>query len=190
MLDLLLESSLTIGVIGTVAAVATFFAWMQTGWKQLLLACIVVAMATPILVAVGMMFDSEREILRRFVYETAEELESNQYPKVVSKIHPQASVELQNIRDHLSEVRFLRVRVKSIQSADLTHHRTGVNARIAMNVYLEVEENFQRAGTPAWVQLILEQVDGKWLIVDIAYREAEEDLLHENPLSPFNILYP
>jgi len=190
MLDLLFESSLTIGMIGTVIAVATFFAWMQTGLKQLLFACILVAVVTPILVAVGMMFDSEREILRRFVYETAEELESNQYQKVVSKIHPQASVEMQNIRDHLSEVRFLRVRVKSIQSAELTHHRTGVNARIAMYVYLEVEDNFQRAGTPAWAQLILEQVDGKWLMVDLAYREAEEDLLNENPLSPFNILSP
>jgi hypothetical protein len=186
MLDVILESSVTIGLIGAVVAIAIFYAWLQTGLKQLFPTSLAIAAATAVLVVSGLMFESEREVLRRFVYETAGDLQSNAYQKVIAKIHPQASFELQEIRDRLSEVRFTAVRITAVHNIELTHHRTGGNAIISMSVYVEAEHQNGGGRSPRWVQLTLERLDGKWLIVDIEQRDPLYHLRDQDELAPMH----
>lgn len=179
MLDFLFESTLTIGSVGGFLAIAGFYAWIQTGLKSLLYSSIAVVLVTLLLVAVGIFVDTDREVLRRFVFETARELEANESQKVVAKIHPQASSELQEIRSLLPEIRFQAARVKAIHQIDIKRHRTGVNATITMNVYVEVEYGERRGRAPRAAKLTLEQVDGRWMIVDFEQDDPRYYLLND-----------
>jgi hypothetical protein len=179
MLDFLFESPLTIGSVGGVLSIAAFYFWIQTGLKPLLYSSIAVVLVTLLLVAVGIFVDTDREALRRFVFETASELEANESQKVVGKIHPQASNELQEIRRLLPEIRFQAARVKAIHQIDIKRHRTGVNATITMNVYVEVEYGDRRGRAPRAARLTLEQVDGRWMIVDFEQDDPRYYLLND-----------
>lgn len=179
MLDFLFESPLTIGLVGGVIAIAAFYAWIQTGLKPIFYASIAVVLITLLLVAIGIFVDTDREVLRRFVYETARELEANESQKVVAKIHPQASNELQEIRLRLPEIRFNAARIKGIHQIDIKRHRTGVIATITMNVYVEVEYGDRRGKAPRAAKLTLEQTDGRWMIVDFQQDDPRYYLLND-----------
>lgn len=178
MLDILFERSVTIGLVGAVIAVATFYAWVQTSHKLLFPLSIGIAATTGFLVAIGLMFDSDRETLSRFIYETAAELQANEHQKVIAKIHPQASIDLQEIRDILPRVRFTVARVKAIHEIQLKRHRTGYNASVTMNFSIAAEYDEDRGHAVRWVRLALEKVGDKWLIVDFEERVPHYDLLN------------
>ncbi|MBU6236270.1 MAG: hypothetical protein KGQ51_00495 [Planctomycetes bacterium] len=186
MLEMLLESPVTIGAIGAIVAIATFYAWMQTGIKQLLPTSIAVAAATIMLVILSLMIDTDQEILRRYVYETASELEANQYQKVIAKIHPRAADSLQDARNRLPDIQFTAARIKTIHEISVTRHRTGSHATITMNVYIEASYNAQQGQAPRWVQLTLEQTDGRWLMVDFQQREPHYQLLNQEGQARLN----
>lgn len=179
MLELLLESPVTIGLVGSILSIATFYAWVQSGSRPFLWTSIGLLLGTLALVLLSLVIDTDREVLRRFIYETARELESNQYQKVIAKIHPQATGELQDARVRLPEIRFTTARVKSIHKMDVTRHRTGVNATVTMNVYVEVEYGDRQGKAPRWIQLMLEQSQGKWKIVSFEHREPHYQMLNE-----------
>jgi hypothetical protein len=180
MLEMLLESQVTIGAIGTIGAIATFYAWIHTGIKQLFPTSIVLAVATVALVTLSLMVDTDQEILRRYIYETAEELESNKYQNVISKIHPQATGVLQDARMRLPQIQFTAARIKSIHTIQVTRHPTGAHATITMNAYIEASYNGRRGRAPRWIQLTLERDNGQWMMVDFQEREPHYELLNES----------
>jgi hypothetical protein len=190
MWDVVLEQSITIGAVGTVVAIATFYAWMQTGLRYWMSASIAIAAGTAVLVAIGWWIETDRENLRRFVYETAVELESNQHQKVVSKIHPQATAPLQEARLRLPELRFTRARIKSIHQIEIARHRTGKSATIAMNVYVELEQGERRGSAPRAAQLTLEQWDGEWMIVDFQHNDPHYYMLNQQGRSRLDAFRP
>ncbi|MCU0707980.1 MAG: hypothetical protein MUF23_06795 [Pirellula sp.] len=179
MLEFLLERPVTIGLAGSILSIATFYAWVQSGLRPLFHTSIGLAVGTLALVLIGWFIDTDRDILRRFVYETAQELETNQHQKVAAKIHPQATGELQDAKLRLPDIRFSVARIKSIHGIEVTRHRTGVTATITMNVYIEVEYGDRGGKAPRWVQLILEQLDGEWRIVSFEQREPHYQMLNE-----------
>jgi len=179
MLEMLLERPVAIGAIGTIAAIATFYAWMQTGVKQLLPTSIAMVVATVGLVILSLMIETDQEILRRYVYETAAELEANEYQKVISRIHPRAAESLQDARIRLPHIQFTAARIKSIHKISVKRHRTGAHATIAMNAYIEASYNAQQGRVPRWVQLTLEQSDGRWLMVDFQQRDPHYEMLNQ-----------
>jgi hypothetical protein len=179
MLELLLERPVTIGLIGSILSVATFYGWVQSGSRPLFRTSIGLAVGTVVLALIGWYIDTDKDILRRFVYETAQELEANQHQKVAAKIHPQATGELQDAKLRLPDIRFAVARIKSIHDIDVTRHRTGVTATITMNVYVEVAYGDRQGKAPRWVQLTLEQLDGEWRIVTFEQREPHYQMLNE-----------
>ncbi|MFO0012521.1 MAG: hypothetical protein ACK553_07255 [Planctomycetota bacterium] len=190
MLEVLLESPVTIGVVGAIVTIAALFTWLHTRVKGLLPLGIATAIATIILVTIGILFDTDKEILRRFVYETARELESNQYQKVLEKIHPQASVEMQEVRLRLPDIRFESARIKAIHAIDVKRHRSGLSATMKMNVFVEVEYGDRRGRAPRAAELTLEQVDGKWMIVDFQQFEPQYYLLNEQGRARLDSMRP
>ena len=178
MLEILLERPVMIGAIGAIITIATFYAWMQTGIKQLLPSSIALAIATVMLIVLSVTIETEQEILRRFVYETASELESNQHQKVIAKIHPQASENLQDARLRLPQIQFTAARIKTIHEIQLKRNRTGVNAIITMNAYIDASYGERAGRAPRWIQLTLEKTNDKWLMVDFQQREPHYEMLN------------
>lgn len=186
MLEMLLEWPVTIGAVGATVAIATGYAWMQTGHKPLLLSAIAVSVVTAALVILSVLIDTDQEILRRYVYQTAAELESNQHQKVIDKIHPRASETLQDARLRLPQIQFTSARIKSIHEIRITRHRTGAQATITMNAYIEASYFDRQGRAPRWVQLTLEQSDGRWLMVDFQQRDPHYEMLNEEGRTRLN----
>jgi hypothetical protein len=55
-----------------------------------------------------------------------------------------------------------------------------------MNVYIEASYNAQQGQAPRWVQLTLEQTDGRWLMVDFQQREPHYQLLNQEGQARLN----
>lgn len=178
MLELLFESPITIGIVGAIATVATLYAWFQNGNPILFRTGLGIFVLTLLLVALSLFVQTDSERVRQFVLQTADELESNQFQKVIAKIHPQASGELQDAKLRLPDIRFQTARVKSFHSIDINNHRTGKSATVSMNVYLDVAYGGMEGRAPRWVQLSLEESDGKWYIVGYEQREPHYHLLN------------
>jgi hypothetical protein len=137
------------------------------------------AAVTTLLVVASVWIDTDREVVRRFVFDTARELEQNQYEKVISKIHPLANAELADARARLPSVHFHTAKVKAIHNIDVTQHRTGRSATVRMNVYLEADSDGLQGRAPRWVQLVLEESDGQWKIVSFEHREPHYEMLND-----------
>jgi hypothetical protein len=180
MIDFLLESPWSIAMIGAIVTAALLYGWMQTGHRSILLTSLGVVIATILLVATGLWIDTAREEVQRFVLDTARELETNQWQKVVAKIHPQAGGELQDAKSRLPSIRFRVARVKAIHRIEVQSNRAGRSAIIQMNAIIEAESDSRQGTIPRWVQLNLEESNGEWLIVAFEHREPHYQMLNEH----------
>jgi hypothetical protein len=179
MIDYLLESPWQIGLLGAILTAVAIYGWLQSGDKRALWSSVAIAVVSIALVLISVFIDTDREIIRRFVFETAHELEQNQTEKVIAKIHPLANEGLLNARARLPSIRFLTAKVKTIHGIEVTSHRTGRSATVRMNVYVDAEYDGRQGRAPRWVQLVLEESEGRWMIVSFEQHEPHYEMLNE-----------
>ncbi len=188
MIVYLLENPWPIALIGAVVAASSGYAWLQTGHPMAFRLAVGSVVLGIVMVAVSLWIKTDREHVIHFLSETAGELERNEYDKVIAKIHPQASGELLDARSQLPSIQFISARVKTIHSLEISSNRIGRTAVVQFNAYVEAEQQGYRRSAPRWVQLSLEESDGRWMVVALEQRAPHFGLLNESGRQRFESL--
>ena len=76
MIETILEQPWWVGILGAIVTIGIGVAWLQSGRREIGWGAVGALILTIILVAVGLVVETERESLRRMIYATAEDLEN------------------------------------------------------------------------------------------------------------------
>jgi hypothetical protein len=178
MFDFVLESPVTILLVGAIVTGVTAYGALQTGNRLAWQGSATLGVLTIVLVALSLWIDTDREEVREFVLETARELEANESDKVIAKIHPQATHELLEARSRLASIQFNVAKIKTFHGIDVKSTPTGRTATVRMNAYIEAVYQGNRGSAPRWVQLSLEEQEGLWRIVALEQRAPHYESLN------------
>jgi hypothetical protein len=168
----LLESPLTIVVVGVLLLILLGWVWSATGRKELLYA-LGAALA---LIAVGLVVErlvvTDREAIEATLLTIAREVESNDLRRVVKHIYSGAPELRQKVEGEMPNYDFTECRLTKI-------HLIEVNAReqprtavaefnvIASGSFREGSFSLSEQSVPRWVRLyMVKEDDGRWTVRD------------------------
>lgn len=180
MSNLFFESPWLIGGIGFALVLLAAYLWLQSGQAIALRVAGGFVALTLLLVGINVWIDTEQEVVRRTLYQLAADLQANRFDKVSEHVHPDASSELLNLRDQVQSVRFTTARIKTIHGIMFGPSKNPRTAVVRMNVVVSGDFSGIQGTWPRWVQFNLEQVGGKWLIVDYDHREPHYEMLNQD----------
>lgn len=180
MSNLFLESPWLIGGIGFASALLAAYLWLQTGQAIAMRLAGAIVAITVILVGINIAIETEQEVVRRTLYQLAADLQANRFDKVVEHVHPDASAELLNLKAQVESVHFNTARIKTIHGIMFGPTKNPRTAVVRMNVVVSGDFSGMQGTWPRWVRFNLEQVDGKWLIVDYDHREPHYEMLNQD----------
>lgn len=171
MVQLLLESPTTIGIVGLCAAGLAGFFWTQTGQKAAAWLAIGLLILTLGLIAMSVLVETEQEKIRRMLHDVAGALERNEHDFVLSHIHPNASATVQRAKSELSRYTFTEARVTRIKAITIDGTRKPETAVVEFNVVVAMDIEVLRRGMPLFVKIYINKHDGRWLVRDYEYSE-------------------
>jgi hypothetical protein len=180
--SLLFENPILVGVIGTIVFCMTVFGWLQTGnpWAGRAAAALVVIIA--ILIWLNIWIETDRESVRAMLMEAALEVEQNQIEKLKDRVHPEATERVHQSISQLPRFKFDQAKITKIHAIELSEAGDRKVAFVRMNVIAEAESKTGSAGgmhgkLAAWLQLELEQWEGKWRVVDCERNGPQHEFL-------------
>jgi hypothetical protein len=179
MYEFLFESPLYLGALGLVVTILTTYGWLQTGNPIALRSAVGLLLATVVLVALNVFVVTDREAIRQYLLDTAAELQRNDVAKVTSRIHPDASQMVFDLKAELPTIHFKTVRIKTFHAVDFTPTRNPSSVTVRMNAVVEGERLGLQGTVPRWVRVTLEKYQGQWKIVDYDHREPYYEMLND-----------
>lgn len=171
MVQFLLESPLSIGVVGLSCAVLAGFVWTQTGHKSAAVTAFTMALLTLGLVVLSVEVETDQERITRMLSDVASALERNDRDYVLSHIHPQAATTVQRAKAELPRYDFTEARVTRIKSITIDASRQPETAVAEFNVIVGLTFEGFSGKVPRFVKLYLSKHEGRWLVRD--YEHAE-----------------
>jgi hypothetical protein len=180
--SLLFENPILVGLIGTIVFGMTVFGWLQTGNPWAGRASIAVAVITAFLIWLNIWIETDRESVRAMLLEAASEVEQNQLEKLKSRVHPEATERVHLAMSQLPGFTFEQAKITQIHAIDFSKAGARKVAFVRMNVIAEAESKGGSAAgvrgkLAAWVQLELEQMGGKWRVVDCERQGPQHEFL-------------
>lgn len=161
-----LESPVALGLCGFFVALATAFWWMQTGARMAAIGAAVVSVVTALLVLVNLNIETDREQIRRTIDLVAEALKANDFPRVISYIHPGAAEGVARAKGELSNYHFLDARLTRLRSIEVNRRASPPAAIAEFNVAVEVEREGHRVPIRRFVKVYFAQQAERWLVRD------------------------
>ncbi|MFN7449460.1 MAG: hypothetical protein ACK56W_11060 [Pirellula sp.] len=180
--SLLFENPFLVGVIGTIVFAMTIFGWLQTGNPGAGGASIAVAAITAFLLWLNVWIETDRESVRAMLSVAASEVEQNQLEKLKSRVHPEATERVHLAMSQLPGFKFEQAKITQIHAIDFHMAAARKVAFVRMNVIADAESKGGstagvRGKLAAWIQLELEQMDGKWRVVDCERKGPQHEFL-------------
>jgi hypothetical protein len=169
--SLLFENPILVGLIGIIVFSMTVFGWIQTGNPWAGRAAAILAVITAFLIWLNVWIETDRESVRAMLMEAASEVEQNQIEKLKGRVHPEATERVHQSMSQLPLFKFDQAKIAKIHAIELSKAGARKVAFVRMNVVAEAESKLgsaegMRGNLAAWLQLELEQMDGKWRVVD------------------------
>ena len=183
MYSVILEQPWTVGAVGTILTVLTFYGWTQTGNSIAFKTGIGFAVVTLLLLFVNLWVVTDAEQIRTWLVEAADELQANQFDKVLKRISPDHSDRVDQTAERLKSVKFSVAKVTKIHSVKLDYRGVNPTAMVRMNAFVEAESSGVSGKVPRWVGLTLEKRDNTWLIVDFEDREPQHEFMKSGSFS-------
>jgi len=177
MSDYLFENPYGVGFVGTLLTALSLFGWVQTGNKIALYLGLGFFGLTGILVWLNLYIQTDREVIRVVLNETALELQENRHDAIKKRIHPDHTQQVASAVSLLGRVKFDVARITRVHAIDIAKAGNTSTARVRMNVYVEVQTDLMPGKIPRWVQLDLEKLGDQWLVVDFTHKEATFEFL-------------
>lgn len=171
MVQLILESPISIGLSGLCAAGLAGFIWTQSGHKAAAWSALVLLLLTLGLIVVSVQTETDQEKITRMLHEVAGALERNDHDFVLSHIHPQAAATVQRAKSELPHYNFTEARVTRIKTITVDDSRKPETAVAEFNVVVALTFEGFSGKVPRFVKLYLAKQNGRWLVRD--YEHAE-----------------
>ncbi len=171
MIQFLLESPVSIVIVGFSCAILAGFIWTQTGSKPAAITAVTLALLTLGLVVFSLQVETDRERITRMLDEVANALQRNDRDFVLSHIHPQAATTVQRAKAELPRYNFSEARVTRIKSIMVDASRQPETAVAEFNVLVALTVEGFNGRVPRFVKLYLAKHEGRWLVRD--YEHAE-----------------
>mgnify|MGYP001821734072 CR=1 FL=1 len=165
MQSLLAEQPLIVSLMLGVLATGLIFGWLQTGKKQAAIAGVVVALLIPVAWIVAAKWETDREQIRRLVYEIADAVEKNDAERAVTVIDDPATKA--QARIELARFKFSMANVNKIRSIDVIEGTIPKEADVDMSVKVDVT---LKAGTTTNYRVLrrlllrLQKVGDSWVV--------------------------
>lgn len=180
--SLLFENPILVGLIGTIVFCMSIFGWLQTGNPWAGRAAIALALMTVFFVWLNVWIETDRESVQAMLFEAATEVEQNQIQKLKLRVHPEATERVHQSMAQLPSFQFNQAKITKIHAVDLSEAGARKVAFVRMNVIAEAESKTGsaqgvRGKLAAWLQLELEQIDGKWCVVDCERNGPQHEFL-------------
>ncbi len=178
MTTLLFEHPWLLGAIGTALTVMSLYGWTQTGNLIPLRIGLGLAVVTILLLACNVLIVTDAERIRTWIVDTADELQNNQFEKVMKRLSPNHSIRVANTADRMKNVKFSIAKVTKIHSIEVDKTGGVPTALIRMNAFVEVESGGMSGKVPRWVGLTLEKRGTEWFILDFEDREPQHEFIN------------
>ena len=178
MTTLLFEQPWLLGAIGTALTVMSLYGWTQTGNLIPLRIGLGLAVVTMLLLACNVLIVTDAERIRTWIVDTADELQNNQFEKVMKRLSPNHSIRVANTADRMKNVKFSIAKVTKIHSIEVDKTGGVPTALIRMNAFVEVESGGMSGKVPRWVGLTLEKRGTEWFILDFEDREPQHEFIN------------
>ena len=183
MTSLFFEQPWMIGAIGTILTIATFYGWMQTGNSIALKVAIGMAVLTLLLLACNAWVVTDAEKIQIWLSDAADELQNNQFERVLKRISPNHSIRVANTAERMKTVKFHVAKVTKIHSIEVDSSGSTPTAFVRMNAFVEAESGGMSGKVPRWVGLTLEKKGNDWLMIDFEDREPQYEFMNSNAQS-------
>jgi hypothetical protein len=171
MLDTILERPIFTLVIGLAFGIGLLWVWLQSKYKFMLYLALLIIAITLGSAIIGISVETTREQLTKWTYQTAQELENNDFDALKRKIHPAASNELAGLETQARQIKFQKATIKRVHSIDITGQPPQRKAIIKMNVFAEVQAFGRSIKVPRYIELTLYESDGNWYVYDARHEE-------------------
>ncbi len=183
MTTLLFEQPWLLGAIGTALTIASLYGWTQSGNLIALRTAIGLAVVTLLLLACNVLVVTDAEKIRTWIIDTADELQNNQFDRVLKRLSPNHGIRVANTVDRMKTVKFLIAKVTKIHSIEVDNTGGLPTAFVRMNAYVEAESSGMSGRVPRWVGLTLEKRGQEWFILDFEHREPQFEFVNSGSLS-------
>lgn len=177
MSELLFENPLLIGTIGALFCILTAFGWIQTANKIARNVFFVLVIITILLVWLNIATKTDREQVVGTVQDIAKELQSNDVNAIKQRIHPVATEIVRQAVNQMPTIHFSLAKVSAFHEITVQEISGEKFAQVRMNVVVDAEIQGFQSRIPRWVQVDLEEKDGRWLVVNFEHRVAQHEFM-------------
>lgn len=171
MTTLLAEQPLLLSLMLGVLGAGLLYGWLQTGRRSVAIGGLVCLALIPLAWFVASRWETDRERIRRVIYETAEAVEANDYDAAVSII---GNTELRRrAESELRRYEFLEAEVTRIRRIEFIERAVPAEADVELLAKVTVNlPSRQLQETPILRRLLLtfRKEDGRWQV--ISYRHG------------------
>jgi uncharacterized protein YchJ len=164
-MQMLLESPLTVVLVGMFLAGIAGFVWTQQGSKWLLGTAIGLVALTAVLTLCSLWIETDRETLTQSLHDVASALQRNDRQYVIARIHPKATEAVQRAKTELQNYNFTEARVTRIKSIAIDD----ASAVAEFNVVVNLKEIGRKI--PRFVKVYFMKNDGRWLVRDYEHQD-------------------
>ena len=180
MLELVLERPLWVGVVGTILTIVAVQWWISSGRREAIQIAIAALVVSLMLVAIGVLVETEQESLRGMLYRTADDLQNNRKPEVASAIYSTPSEQVIAAKQYLNEGSYVFeiASIKKVHSIEFSGPQSTRRALVKMNVFVEGNFNGYAAKIPQYVEVTLYRVKDHWFVFDFT---------HDDPFAGFKL---
>ncbi len=170
MIDVVLESPLTVLLLGSFATIVALAVWVQVGHRALIYVALALALLTVILIFVSYNVRTDREQLRQVIEEVAGAVQRNDVDAVLKHVHPSANARIDEVRTRLPGLKFTEARVTGLKSIEVTDRTEPKSAVAQMHVAVSLTSgSVTLNGVRRFVKAYFLYSDGKWLINDFEH---------------------
>ncbi len=180
MVEFVLENPLGVGIVGGILTAVAIQWWFSTGSREAIPIAIAITLFSLVLVGVGFLIETEQELLRKMLFQTANDLQYNRKAELVNAMYRHPSERVIAAKRYIEEgaYTFDAASIKKLHSIEFSGPESARRAIVKMNVYVEGRFEGYLAKVPQYVEVTLYRVGDHWLVYDFT---------HDQPLSGFKI---
>ena len=167
MVELFLESPVSVGVIGGVLVLIAMFAWINSGSKPALYVAIILLLLTAVSVIISINVKTDREQIQNVLTSVAEAVEENDLEQVLTFVHPHAVEGVMRAKTELPSYKFTEARITGVKSIRVDKRTRPPSAVAEFHVVVSLTgQGNQFNSIRRFVRCFFLNSDGRWLVHD------------------------
>ena len=183
MLNIILETPWYAMGLGVIFFVGFFAAWIQTGTGKLLWGCLGSFIVFGGLVALEAIVKTEREQIVATVVSIAHAVETQDFDKAISYIHPSQKATRRQALSELKRYKITRVNVKNNLVLKLHSNRTPIEASVGFNVFVQggiAINGFAEQQGPRYLhaEFVFMAEENRWYLTSYGHMDIRAGLIH------------